>query len=300
MRLVSSSLLVCGLLVQGSHVRAQTLPPSASSSAAVSEVKPDAVPAHRTNENLHATLWIQTSVEWQVSNAQAYSLATSRLKQELANKTQSAATEQTGNFKNLPPAIIFDIDETVLDNSPFEARQIKNDKSWDPVIWSQWVQEGIADPIPGAVDFVKEARKLGITVFFVSNRSKEDKSVTVANLKKVGFPVYPDGSNVLLMGERPEWGVDKSSRRQLLAKKYRIMMLVGDDFNDFVSAAPKSLAERQALSNKYQSHWGKNWFLLPNPSYGSWERALYDFKSGLTDAQKLERKYEALRIGPRQ
>ena len=56
-----------------------------------------------------------------------------RLDQALADKSWTAAPgEQKGDFANLPPAIVLDVDETVLDNSPYEVWLLKNNQSFSP------------------------------------------------------------------------------------------------------------------------------------------------------------------------
>ncbi len=71
-------------------------------------------------------------------------------------------------------------------------------------------------------------------------------------------------------------------------------MLVGDDFNDFVTGAKTSTAARQKLMTQHQKMWGEKWIVIPNPLYGSWEGAVLDFDYERSDDEKLKRKYSAL------
>ena len=91
-----------------------------------------------------------------------------------------------------------------------------------------------------------------------------------------------------MRNERPEWTRDKSSRRRFVAKDYRVLLLIGDDFNDFVPAET-SLLQRTALMQRHRDQWGVSWFALPNPQYGSWTRALYGFDRGLSEEEKARR-----------
>lgn len=255
-------------------------PPTGPPSTPVAEARPSEHPT------LYATLWIQTAAEYRASAWQAYAAARSSLARALEDTTWTAAIEQEGTrYGGLPPAIILDIDETVLDNSPNQARLIRSGGEFVPESWTQWVEEGRAPPVPGAPEFLALADSLGVTAFYVTNRDAPHEAATRRNLEAAGMPLDPDVDTVLLRGEREEWVSDKSSRRRAVAERYRVVLLVGDDFNDFVPAN-LSRAERDRLVEGYRDRWGERWIVLPNPTYGSWERALY---SGATDPDEADR-----------
>lgn len=296
--LASIVLLACGALAplqaQGPQgPQGPQSPPLASSNA------PEAVTGRpRPHANLDATLWAQSSVEAQAAARQVYIMAGLRLQGVLRNKEVSAALEQRVPFSHLPPAIILDVDETILDNSPVQGRIIKSGKPWDSHIWEKWVGEASANALPGSVEFLRAVHKLGIKIFYVTNRSSVERRGTELNLRRHGFPVYPDGSNVLLIGDRPGWTSDKTSRRSFLASKYRILMLFGDDFNDFVGGAKSDLKTREALHQKHEARWGHTWFALSNPMYGSWERAITGYQGGTSAQMDLAAKFRTLRSHP--
>ena len=130
-------------------------------------------------------------------------------------------------------------------------------------------------------------------VFYVTNRLIGNELPTFENLKKLGFPVEsPD--ELLMKGEKENWGSDKTSRRQFVAKNYRIVMLVGDDANDFMNVRKDLPADRFTKLGEYSENWGKAWIILPNPQYGSWERASYGFEYSLSEKEKLVKKLELL------
>jgi acid phosphatase len=243
---------------------------------------------------LNAVLWAQTAVEWEFACRQSFALAQARLNEGLADTNWTAALEQTSGYQHLPPAVIVDVDETMLDNSPSEARFVVRNSSFDPKSWGAWVREGRAGGIPGAREFVQHAWDRGVRIFFVTNRDSSHQAVTVSNLRAVfGQAIGPE--DALCEKEQPGWSSDKSSRRTYLAATYRIVLLIGDDFGDFTYLGSVSGEERRAAGEQHSSYWGTKWVILPNAMYGSWERALYGYDSNLPGSTQLDRKYESLK-----
>ena len=243
-------------------------------------------------EALHATLWMQRSPEYRAIAEQTYRLAAQKLATPAPG---SAAVEQkdvpADVLARMPTAVVMDLDETVLDNTVYQARLLRDGTSYEPVGWGKWVMEGDADAVPGAREYIAAARKLGHTVFFLSNRdctmpagTPDDpcpaKTATMKNLVTLGIDTSPDPDHLLLRRERPDWSTSaKAARRALIASKYHIVALVGDDLGDFID--PKIYAaDRERLA----PHFGVDWFALPNPIYGSWT-ATFD---------TLEEKYAGL------
>lgn len=241
-----------------------------------------------------AVLWVQTSGEYRAAALQAWRGATQTLDQALADSTWSAATEQSGDFSHLPPAIVVDADETVIDNSPFEAQLVIDNATFSASRWSDWVGQRRAPAVPGAVAFLNAAAARGATVFYVTNRDHSDEAATLDNLRSLGLPIGADRDVLLTRGENG-WDSDKGPRRAHVAKEFRIVLMAGDDLNDFVSGSRTAVAERLALTDHYRDYWGERWIVLPNPLYGSWERAVYGFESGLSDAQQQQHRLDALR-----
>ena len=226
-------------------------------------------------ETVRATEWVRTSAEYRALSLQAYSAAGATLEQALADSGWTAALEQEGTpFRDLPPAVILDVDETVLDNSPFQERMIRQDSDFDPGEWARWVDEASAEAVPGALSFTRRAAQLGVVVFYVTNRDAQREEATRKNLVSLGFPVSAVRDVVLTEGERPDWSGDKSSRRAHVAESYRVLLLGGDDLNDFVPADGLSLRARQRLLERHRDRWGERWIVLPNPVYGSWRDPL--------------------------
>jgi acid phosphatase len=245
--------------------------PSTTPMAAVSGTASQ--PCDTTIANLNATLWMQSSAEYRAIVREIYNTAARTLDAALADPSWTAADEQTAPANTLPPAIVLDLDETALDTSAFQARMIKTSKPFTEPRWHDFALEGSSLAIPEAVDFLNIAQKRNVAIFYVTNRVKTEKEALLRNLRALGFPNVSEES-VLLRGERPEWETgDKSPRRAFIAQRYRVMMLLGDDLNDFAPAAGKSLQERSDIVRAHTDWLGTRWFVIPNPSYGSWQRA---------------------------
>lgn len=254
----------------------------AAAALASDVVVPEENSGPAANDNLNAVLWDQTAVEAQAVMAQAYALARLRFDEALANKSATAdPSVQTDDFANKPPAVVLDVDDTLLNTSQYQAWNVKSGTSFNPKTWTSYVNAKIDTAIPGAVDFTQYAASKGAKVFYVTNRTKEEEPATVERLKALGFPMGDNVDTLLTAKEMPDWGSAKSTRRAFIAKDYRILLLVGDNFGDFTDAYKGSIEERQKAFTDNAQHWGKDWIAIPNPTYGSWESAPYahDFKT---------------------
>jgi 5'-nucleotidase (lipoprotein e(P4) family) len=239
----------------------------------VSAQAPAAVALRDTHENLQGVLWMQTSGEYWANATLVYGQAKRALDAALKDTHITAAVEQTGDFRKKPPAVILDLDETVLDNSKFQGQMVAEHKFYDQDRWNDWVKAQRATAVPGAVDFLRYAVSKKVAVFFVTNRLGGDaEAATIANLRALSIAASPD--TVLSSGENG-WTSDKSPRRTLVAANHRIVALIGDDLNDFVSMAGMTATQRLDSARANEAKWGKVWFILPNAMYGGWDRALY-------------------------
>jgi acid phosphatase len=255
-----------------------------------------APPAHAqdppANDLLNAVLWMQRSVEYKASAMTAFALARLRLDQALADRSWTAAPkEQTDAFESLPPAIIVDIDETILDNSGYQAWMALKDTTFDAKTWNAFVNTVSSSAIVGAVEFITYAQSKGVTVFYVSNRTAEEEEPTRKNLARLGFPIDDTLDTVLMTKERPEWTSAKGTRRAHVAKSYRVLLNLGDNLGDFVDDYRGTEAERLKVFEDNRDRWGREWIMLANPSYGSFETAPFkhDFKLPVGDRRKAKR-----------
>ena len=189
-----------------------------------------------------AILWTQSSAEYRAIAYQTFALARLRLDQNLA----SHETRKRNNTRRTlqRPAVIVDADETVLDNSRFQAELVLRGLPYDPQAWRAWCERAEAGAVPGAVDFLNYAARRGVSVFYITNRRQAEKAGTIANLQKLGFPSVNDET---VMARDDGTTASKESRRQKVAARYRILLLMGDNLNDFTDDfAGKSIAERRS------------------------------------------------------
>jgi acid phosphatase len=219
---------------------------------------------------LNSVLWEQTAVEYRASAAQTYTVARMALDRALADPTWTALPGNTAN-PALPPAIALDLDETAFDNSAYQARLLKRGITHTEEEFDKFEAEGAGKAIEGSRDFLQYAASRGVKVFYITNRNDLEGGRKI--LRRLGFPLDDDA--LLFKEAKPEWtSSDKTSRREWVASRYRLLLLLGDDFNDFVAANGKTLAQRDALYEQYKSFFGTKWFVLPNAMYGSWENSI--------------------------
>lgn len=248
------------------------------------------------DDRLNATLWMQQSVEYKANAEAVYALASIRLGEALADKSRTAAPEeQKAGYEKLPPAIVLDADETVLDNSSYQAWMVKTGAGFSDGSWDAWAIAGEALAIAGAVRFTNEAAAKGVTVFYVSNRYAATEEATARNLEALGFPMGGNTDTLLLKNEKPGWTSAKGTRRAAIAEHYRILLLLGDNFGDFTDAYKGTPEDREAVYAANAGRWGRDWLMLPNPAYGSWEDAAFGFAYGEPESEKRARKLNELK-----
>ncbi len=295
-----ASWLIVLTLIAAMGCAAQAPAPAAKApapAAAPVAAAPAGPPQH---DLLDAVLWMQKSVEYKAATMAAYALAKLRLDQALADPSWTALVpkEQSGNYQSLPPAVILDVDETVLDNSGYQAWNAIKDTTFDSKTWTAYVNSETSLPIPGSLEFAKYAASKGVKVFYVSNRTAEEEPATRKNLEKYGYPLDGGIDTVLTSREKPDWTSAKSTRRAYVAKDYRVLLNLGDNFGDFVDEYRGTEAERLAVLERHQGRWGREWIMLPNPTYGSFESAPYKHDFKLSEADKRKAKRDALQPWP--
>ena len=248
-----------------------------------------------------ATLWLRNSSEYRIASEIIYRAAQSALQQGLADPAWTAEPAQSGELSALPPAVVMDIDETVLDNSAPQARMMLEETCFAEFdgVWDAWVAERAAPAIPGAAAFIRAARELKdaagrpVHIFFITNRECHPRpgnpsgcpqqDDTAANLHALGLDVPTLADDLMLRGEREDWQGEKQTRRLVIAQSYRIVLNVGDDLADFLPDVRRAtVTAREQARCASRERWGRQWFMIPNPMYGSWQVALGpDLKAAL-------------------
>ena len=253
------------------------------------------------NDMLLAALWTQRSIEFKGNALTVFALARIRLDEALADKNWTASpAEQKADYQALPPAVILDIDETLLDNSRYQVWMLKNNQSFSTKTWNQFCAAQISTAIPGALEFTKYADSKGVKVFYITNRGAETEKDTRENMAKLGFPMGGNVDTFLMQGEKPEWGGAKGTRRTVITKDYRVLLNIGDNFGDFDDRYRTSEAERAKAFEADMAYWGRQWLVIANPTYGSFDTAPYghDFKKPREEQRKA--KWDVLEtwVGP--
>ena len=244
-------------------------------------------------QNIMSVLYQQTAAERLAGSFQTFRSAKQALDNALADSSWSALPGQ--DVKGKRPAIIVDVDETVLDNTAYEARMILDGTKY-PEGWINWGKEAVATEVPGAKDFLNYAASKGVTIFYVTNRVIELKESTKKNLTKLDIPWDQDIDTVLMRGEN-NWDSNKGPRRELIGEKYRVLLMVGDNLGDFVDAKDNNLSpeKRKEIVRAYSDYWGVKWFMIQNIAYGDWEGALYNFDYSLSPDEVNNARLENLK-----
>lgn len=261
-------------------------------------------------DQVNAVLWQQRSIEYAASTQQVYRQATLALEEAVRSCDRKknrlkgcvpVAMEQLklrpAELSRMKAAVILDLDETALDNSPFQGELQRTGDDFNAVKWAQWVELSSEKDakarfhrlsVPGAADFTRRAQELDVDVFYITNRECPGEATkekcpalkqTMALMEREGFARATDEKAFFFS----TGGVtDKTIRRQVVADlPRRIVILVGDDLGDFVGPklrgdlrADKKTDENKADLAHVSEQWGRRWFVVPNPTYGSWERYL--------------------------
>lgn len=218
-----------------------------------------------------ASLWQQRSAEYRALCFQAYSLAKLRLDEAIKHPGTK------------PFAVITDVDETLLDNSPYDAMRAVNNLEFDAKTWKVWTAKAQADTVPGAPAFFKYAASKGVAVFYVTNRDEDERAGTLKNLQLYNLP-NTDDAHLLLR----QTASSKESRRQSILKTHQIILLCGDNLPDFDLLYDNHPTEqnRQAATDRLKKEFGDRYIIIPNLAYGDFEGAWFNFNYKLSPMQK--------------
>lgn len=217
-----------------------------------------------------SSIFQQKAAEYKALSYQAYNIAKLRLDEALKEKSTK------------PLAVVTDIDETVLDNSPNSVHQALLGKGYESASWKEWTAMAQADTLAGSRNFFTYAASKNVTVFYVSNRNTSEIDATLKNLKLFHFP-FADSTHVLLKTDTS----NKEPRRQEILKNYNVVLYLGDNLGDFSHVFDKkSTEDRNSSTATIANAFGKKFIVLPNFNYGGWENALLNNSYEWTPKQK--------------
>jgi 5'-nucleotidase (lipoprotein e(P4) family) len=204
--------------------------------------------------------WFRTAAEYR-----ALAISTYRAATEAANAAAKAKGRDSW-------AVVLDVDETVLDNSVFQRDLSKGTAPFSEELWAIFVHQRSAVPVPGAKAFLDRVKELGGRIVLVTNRFENLCEDTRENLRAVSIPF----DAILCRATTGTNTGDKNPRFEAAAtgaalgdhKAREVVAFVGDNILDF-PALKQSL--RDEPESAYEA-FGKRYFVLPNPMYGSWQQ----------------------------
>lgn len=226
-----------------------------------------------------STIWFQHSPEAKALYFQGFNIAKERVLEFRKEKGVK------------PQAVVVDLDETMIDNSPFQGKMIESGKSFTANLWNEWTSLAKANAMPGAVDFTHFCDSLGVNVIYISNRNVSELKSTMLNMSQLGFAFVSDENYLLkdtMSGKEP--------RRQKISEKYDIILLLGDNLNDF-SEVFENRGDDWGVSlvNEYKDKFGRRFIVFPNPMYGDWEKNIYNHKRNLSEVERFKLRREAIK-----
>ncbi len=220
---------------------------------------------------LMSTLWFQKSAEMQAVYLQTYHFA----KLIIDKKVELKSSDK-------PKAVVVDIDETVLDNSPFEAHCITGNTSYTSKEWKTWTDKSEAKALPGALDFLNYAKEKGVETIYISNRKKNTQVATLKNLQNLDFP-FADDAHLFLRDSVST----KRYRREAVLQNYNVILYIGDNLTDYSEIFENRDSKLgKDLVNQNKDILGEDFLILPNPMYGEWEKPIFNNNMRIPDAEK--------------
>lgn len=261
------------------------------------------------DDKLDAIAWTQGAAEFRAASLGAFAGAWRAVDAGIDDPAwdalppaERAAIGNRADLGSLPTAVIADVDETLLDNTPFNARMLAEPIPGDLAVadsraaftrrWRDWVDDERARALPGAVAFAQRLAEGGVAFFYITNRDDEEREATCRNLVAQGFPVPVCEVHVLTRNDAEGRPGAKLSRRATVGRGHRVLAMLGDNLGDFVDGVEATRQVRNGLVDAQVAWWGERWFMLPNPMYGSWETAAAPFPADANPVSFAEREVQ--------
>lgn len=280
------ALTLAGCAVQAEHVAAPTLSKEALATQIGEKPTPVSPPTGQQ--------WLYGSAEGSIASVQVYKAmaeyVVAKAKQPpkysvIADDAFIVLHGENPPFvpcDNKPLAAVFDADETLIWNVGAMRYMAEQGKDFDPVIWDQWEKSGAGKALamPGAIVALKAMRDAGVTIIANTNRTAANAQGTEETLRLAGLGEFKHGETLFLLGDTPD-GSSKDGRRAIIASKYCVIAMAGDqlgDFRNLFNNTKLNLKSRaaNAIGSPFDKLWGNGWFLFSNPVYGPSIRGGYD------------------------
>ncbi|HRQ50303.1 MAG TPA: HAD family acid phosphatase, partial [Agriterribacter sp.] len=120
-----------------------------------------------TQGPLWGAVWQQKAAEYKALCFQAYNTARMQLDMLLQQSYSK------------PVALVTDIDETILDNSPYQVHIALKQEEYADASWMEWTKRVDCDTVPGALSFFQYAKSRGVDVFYITNRLEAEREATL-------------------------------------------------------------------------------------------------------------------------
>ena len=273
--------LSAGLLLAGCAQTAATTAPAAPSAEVIaSQVGEKPTPTSPPT----GQQWLYGSAEGAIASAQVYrtmadyvrmaAISAAPRRQVVLAEGSTPAAPKFDDCGEKPLAAVFDADETLIWNLGAMRYFAEQGKDFDPAVWDQWEKTGAGKAVamPGVIDALAIMRGAGVTIIVNTNRSAANPKGSEDTLRAAGLGDFKHGETLFLMGDTPD-GASKDGRRALIASRWCVIAMGGDQLGDFAqafNARGLSVADRKAMatSGPVAGLWGHGWFLLSNPVYG--------------------------------
>lgn len=201
--------------------------------------------------------WVRSSAEHRAVYVQTYRDAAEELEKVVEGRAPFTW------------AVSLDADETLLDNSLYQKERAEKGLGYTPESWNEWVRRGEAPALPGTRDFLETVRGLGGKIAVVTNRDEIVCPETEANLRAERLPY-----DVVLCqpmegpsSKEPRWEAVETGQASRSLPPLDLVMWIGDNIHDF----PGGSQEMAHGPERELEPFGRIYFVLPNPMYGSWQ-----------------------------
>ncbi|HRE35172.1 MAG TPA: HAD family acid phosphatase [Sphingopyxis terrae] len=273
--------LSAGLLLAGCAQTAATTAPAAPSAEVIaSQVGEKPTPTSPPT----GQQWLYGSAEGAIASAQVYrtmadyvrmaAISAAPRRQVVLAEGSTPTAPKFDDCGDKPLAAVFDADETLIWNLGAMRYFAEQGKDFDPAVWDQWEKTGAGKAVamPGVIDALAIMRGAGVTIIVNTNRSAANPKGSEDTLRAAGLGDFKHGETLFLMGDTPD-GASKDGRRALIASRWCVIAMGGDQLGDFAqafNARGLSVADRKAMatSGPVAGLWGHGWFLFSNPIYG--------------------------------